>query len=90
MITSGQKSAPAGSVTQLFTLPPGPCNVTLGCSSGTAYLGPGTAPGTAGSYPMTPGQTLRWDAFQGSSGAVVSCTVPSGTAVLAWWISTAS
>ena len=56
MLSIGQATTHLGTVTALCTMPPGPCQVVLGCdpaSSATAYIG--ITPGTGGTFSSSNG-----------------------------------
>ena len=93
MITSGQVTAKLGSVSSLCVIPPGPCQVLLGCdpASVTApYIG--ITPGAGGTFsasngfPLAIGASVSVTGYPAGAGASLS-VVTSGTATVGWIVS---
>lgn len=95
MISIGQVTAHGGSASSLCVMPPGPCQVILGCdpsSTSPAYIG--VTPGTGGTlsasngFPLTAGASISLTGYPSDHGASLSVT-PSGTlsAIVGWIVS---
>ena len=93
MLSIGQATTHLGTVTALCTMPPGPCQVVLGCdpaSSATAYIG--ITPGTGGTFsssngiPIAAGSSISITGYPSGHGAALSM-VTAGTATVGWLVS---
>ena len=91
MLITGQASVGTAS-TLLFTAPDGPAVVTLSsgtASTGTAFIGAGSAVTAANGAPLNPGGALTWATYEGSQGAPVNAIAGQSGVVVGWVISTA-
>jgi hypothetical protein len=91
VLITGQGSVGTAS-TVLFTEPPGPSVVTLSsgtASTGTAYIGAGSAVTTSNGAPLNPGGALTWATYEGSQGSPVSAVAAGSGVTVGWVISTA-
>lgn len=95
MLSTGQVTATAGSVSSLCAVPPGPCVVILSsdpASAATAYIG--ITPGTGGTLsssngiPLAAGASMTFPGYTGARGAALS-VVAAGTAsaTVGWLVS---
>lgn len=95
MISVGQVTAHGGSASSLCIVPPGPCQVILGCdpaSTSTAYIGITSATGgtlsSANGFPLAASTSVTLYGYTGAHGAALSVTA-SGTlsATVGWMVS---
>jgi hypothetical protein len=95
VITSGVALA-ATSVTaaSLVRVPPGPCTLLLANAgtAATAYAAPGTAATSANGFPLAgvPTVPVTIPVYPGSAAGTWSVVTASGSATVAWIISTPS
>lgn len=87
MIVTGQ-SAVTGTV-PIFTVPPGAANITLATSTGTLYVGSGTALTATNGFPVST-YPVNVPCFPTSEGEKFYATTGgSSTVAVGWMISTA-
>lgn len=93
MISVGQVTAKLGSVSSLCVIPPGPCQVLLGCdpASVTApYIGVTPAAGgtlsASDGFPLAIGSSVSITGYPAGGGASLS-VVTAGTATVGWLVS---
>jgi hypothetical protein len=96
MITSGRAEAGGTAVTtsSLFPVPAGPCTLLL-ANQGTAspvYVGPGTSVTTTTGFPVPSGLVapVVVPVYAGAPGTTWSVVCASGSASLAWIVSSPS
>lgn len=96
MITSGRAEAGGTAVTSssLFSCPPGPATLVL-ANQGTAspvYVGPGTSVTTTTGFPVPSGlvSPVMIPVYAGAPGQTWSVCCPSGSASVAWIVSSPS
>jgi len=90
MLITGQETV-GTAPTVLFTAPPGPSVVTLTsgtASTGTAFIGAGTAVTTGNGAHLNPGGAITWATYEGSQGAPVSAVAGQSGVLVGWIIST--
>jgi hypothetical protein len=89
-IISGQQAVSTTTGTYLFTVPPGAANVVLATSTGTVYVGSGSAVSTTNCFPVST-YPVHLPCYPTSAGekfyAVNGST--SSTVSVGWFISTA-
>jgi len=66
----------------IFTVPPGPCAVTMYCPTGAVYAGTSTALTTSNGFSV-PTYPVTWTGFAGSRGSQVYATVGTAATTVA-------